>query len=165
MQISFDTPEALKPWRVINDGVMGGLSKGQMTIEGGRLVFDGFVNTNGGGFTSIRRSVPAERFQSVEAIHLRVRPDERDYRLTLRTSQSFRGRNISWQAPFPETEAGEWSEITIPFSTLKPSVFGRSVPSDPFDRTDIRELGVIIADGVDGPFRLEIGAIDCAAAQ
>lgn len=41
-------------WRMVNDNVMGGRSKGSVTFKGGVLVFSGSINTNGGGFSSVR---------------------------------------------------------------------------------------------------------------
>ena len=44
-------------WVVVNDGVMGGRSIGQLAEAGGGVVrFDGTINTNGGGFSLIRTS-------------------------------------------------------------------------------------------------------------
>ena len=43
-------------WRVINDNVMGGRSLGAVSANGDTLSFSGSLNTNGGGFASIRVS-------------------------------------------------------------------------------------------------------------
>ena len=44
-----------KGWYIVNDGVMGGLSKGEFSIENKLAVFKGEVSTdNNGGFTMIQ---------------------------------------------------------------------------------------------------------------
>ena len=53
-----DTPGAELAWQTVNDNVMGGRSRGGHTREGGTLVFAGSTNTRGGGFSSIRASLP-----------------------------------------------------------------------------------------------------------
>ena len=47
-------------WRVVNDGVMGGRSKGFVSLEDGTLKFTGTLVTRGGGFTSLRAAMPAD---------------------------------------------------------------------------------------------------------
>ena len=73
-------------WRTVLDGVMGGRSTGSFEVEAGRMAFTGVLNTNGGGFSSVRRpgrdlklGQPGE-----QGIHLRVRGDGRKYTLRLR---------------------------------------------------------------------------------
>jgi NADH dehydrogenase [ubiquinone] 1 alpha subcomplex assembly factor 1 len=53
---SFSTDDAVKAWDSVNDGVMGGISKGgaSRTAEG-TLLFSGELSlANNGGFSSIR---------------------------------------------------------------------------------------------------------------
>ena len=50
----FDPAEANKQWSVVNDDVMGGESLGRLSFEAGILVFEGEINTDGGGFASLR---------------------------------------------------------------------------------------------------------------
>ena len=47
-------PPRLEEWVVVNDGVMGGLSEGRVDADAGYLVFNGTLNTRGGGFASVR---------------------------------------------------------------------------------------------------------------
>ena len=74
-------------WRVINDNVMGGRSLGNITHAGEFLSFSGSLNTNGGGFASIR--VPASNllFGEATGVRLRVRGDGRDYTFRLRPTK------------------------------------------------------------------------------
>ena len=58
-----DGPVGLE-WRIVNDNVMGGRSRGDFEISEESLSFFGVTNTNGGGFSSIRsfldEPVPSE---------------------------------------------------------------------------------------------------------
>jgi hypothetical protein len=99
MKIDFDTSAEIRAWRAVNDGVMGGLSSGGPRFDNGQMIFQGVINTNGGGFSSVRSSVPRGALSKSSGIKLRVRTDGRNYKLTLRSSAAWRGRRVSFQAP------------------------------------------------------------------
>jgi len=157
--ISFQSPEEARAWRTVNDNVMGGRSEGGSIIEDGQLVFAGVVNTDGGGFSSVRRSMQPGDLEGSRAFVLSVKSDGRSYRLVAQTNERFRGRYVSYQAPIPVTPKGEWSDIRVAFSDFVPSVFGRSVPATAFSPEEVTELGLIIADNVDGDFALSVRSI------
>ena len=161
LRVDFSDPESVAPWRMVNDGVMGGRSEGSRFHEEDHLVFTGVINTNGGGFSSMRAEVQPGALAGAKGINLRLRSDGRAYRMTFRTSERWRGRSVSYQSPIPQSEAGEWAEVRVSFETMNTSVFGRSVKADPFDPSDVREIGIILADGEDGPFRLELARLSC----
>jgi len=93
----------------------------------------------------------------------RVKSDGRTYKLTLRSDARYRGRTVSFQAEIPQTPIGEWADVTVPFDSLQGSIFGRRVRGARFDKSEVRELGIIIADGQDGPFKLEVDWVkDCS---
>ena len=158
--ISFESNNESRAWRTVNDGVMGGRSSGGSVVMDGELVFEGVINTNGGGFSSVRREMPVGALEGAEALTLSVRSDGRSYRLIARNDVRHAGRAVSWQADIPQTEPGEWASARVPFDAFRPSVFGRQVPAGPFRPETVNELGFIIADGVDGPFSLRVRSID-----
>ncbi|MGB3625556.1 MAG: CIA30 family protein [Henriciella sp.] len=157
--LSFQAPEESEMWRTVNDTVMGGRSNGGRAIENGELVFSGTINTNGGGFSSVRREMEPGALDGATAFVLHLKSDGRDYRLIARTDEEFRGRSVSYQAPIPQSPAGEWTSVRVPFSEFAPGVFGRDVPAAPFAPEELNELGFIIADGVDGAFSLSVRSI------
>ena len=160
MKIDFKSSEETELWEAVNDGVMGGLSSGGPEFDNGRMVFSGVLNTNGGGFSSIRRSIDPGSLEGVPGILMRVKPDNRNYRITLRTDATDRGQKISFQAPIPATAPGSWADVFVSFDTISPSVFGRLVHGVEFDETAATSVGIIIADKKNGPFRLEIDSIE-----
>jgi len=161
MMLSMADNKEISQWRTVLDGVMGGRSTGNRFAQDGHMTFKGNINTNGGGFSSIRRSVSRGDMEGAEALKLRVKQDGRSYRLTFRTSARFRGRSISYQLPIPQSPKNEWADVTVPLSNFRTSVFGYEVPAPPFAANDVREMGFILADGIDGPFQIDITEISC----
>lgn len=165
MKLSMADNKEVLLWRTVLDGVMGGQSTGNRFAQDGHMTFKGSINTNGGGFSSIRRPVSRGDMEGADALKLRVKQDGRSYRLTFRTSARFRGRSISYQRPIPQTPLNEWVDVTVPLSTFRTSVFGYEVPAPSFAANDVREMGVIIADGIDGPFQIDIAEISCVSSK
>jgi hypothetical protein len=164
MFMNFETSDEVRQWYAVNDGVMGGLSSGGPRFDDGIMIFEGVINTNGGGFSSLRSRVTGGSFADASGVKLRVKSDGRAYKLTLRTNVTWRGRRVSFQGPIPQTKPGEWGEVIVPFSSLGGTIFGRSVRGAKFDRAAVNELGIILADGQDGPFKLHVDWIqDCSA--
>lgn len=156
MYVDFGKADMAQQWRAVNDGVMGGLSSGGPSFEDNHMVFEGVINTNGGGFSSLRSAVEHGALADASGIMLRIKSDGRGYKVTFRTDRAYRSRLISFQAPLPATPRGEWADVTVPLDALSGSIFGRPVTGAVFDRTRVREMGIILADGQDGPFRLEV---------
>ena len=156
LDVKMDTADAVSMWRSVNDGVMGGLSEGGPSFETDHMVFAGVINTDGGGFSSLRAQVAPRAFENMSALKLRVKSDGRTYQATFRTDARYGWREVSFQAPLPVKTPGEWEDVVIPFSALKPSVFGRPVRGAIFDPQNIQSVGIILADGQDGPFRMGV---------
>lgn len=151
----FEFGDAETPWRPINDGVMGGVSKGRFTVDDGVAIFQGDLSLeNNGGFASARSVPRAIDLSGGENILLRVKGDGKRYAFRLRTTDAFDG--VSYQARF-DTVAGEWRTITIPLKEFVPVFRGRQLRDvDPLDPAAVRTMGVLISDKQVGPFRLEI---------
>jgi hypothetical protein len=109
-------------WQFFTDGVMGGVSTGQVTFlrEGGvpfaRMT--GVVSTaNRCGFIHMRRDLSTPP-TGMTGVRLVARGNDQRYFVHLRTS----GTVLPWQyyqASFDVT--GRWSEQRLPFDTFRPS--------------------------------------------
>ena len=155
--IDFAAPREGEQWFVVNDGVMGGLSQGQMDIAAdGSARFHGRLSLdNNGGFTSIRRRSRAYDLAGFEGVTFRVKGDGRTYQFRVRMGDKF--DEIAYRAEF-ETEAGKWIEIILPFTQFEPTFHGRLVQgAKKLDPERIRQVGFLIADRRAGIFHLEIG--------
>ncbi len=153
----FDFSDADAPsWRIMNDGVMGGLSKGYVSVEDGTLRFTGTLVTRGGGFTSTRAPKRLD-MSDYDGVELRVRGGGRTFEVEVSDGTMSGRRDVSRRAPFETTS--EWTWITVPFASLTSTAHGDPVDAGELDRTRVRHIALYIADGQDGPFELEVDEI------
>ena len=156
----FTSDKANRQWLVVNDNVMGGQSLGGRSFQAGILVFEGEINTEGGGFSSVRLPLEPQALLPYERIEFRARPDERSYMVTFDDDLAARDRRVSHRAPIEFGAASEWQTVSVSFEDLFPAIFGRRVDDLPFRKGLAARMGVMINDGLDGPFRLEIDWVD-----
>jgi len=143
----FKTAQEIEAWRIVNDGVMGGLSDSQVewNEEKGTLSFSGNVSLeNYGGFASTR-TVPQDfPIQNFKTIKLRVKGDGKKYKFRMRNSNRFDG--IAYSKTF-ETTKGEWKEINLPISDFEATFRGRVYSDYPkLNPEDLQQVGFLIAD-------------------
>ncbi len=138
----------------LDDGVMGGNSVTDLKAlnDHAPLVFAGTINTDGGGFASIRspleKSLPAES----TGIKLKYRGDGKTYKVLLSKGGGSGGpfsRDPSWQADLPTVE-GETTEMVIPFESFRPSFGGggssrHDMNSYVFHQEEIRQIGLMLS--------------------
>jgi NADH dehydrogenase [ubiquinone] 1 alpha subcomplex assembly factor 1 len=155
----FADPGAVALWRPINDGVMGGVSSSQLCHDpAGHALFAGHLSfENNGGFASVRCQ-PCELGRTgVTAYLLQVCGDGKRYKLNLRTDNGFDG--INYQAWF-DPPVGAWTTCHLARADFLPSWRGRAVPDAPsLDTSQVRQIGLMIADRQPGPFALAIRSI------
>jgi hypothetical protein len=142
-------------WYGVNDAVMGGRSSGGVLIENGVLHFSGAINTDGGGFASIRTQAQAWEFFAQTLARLKVLGDGRRYRLRFFTAEE----RVTYQCEFA-TVAGQWTVVELPLAAFYASWRGRRLERAPLRCDDIKAVGFIIADGKDGPFHLQVDWIE-----
>jgi NADH dehydrogenase [ubiquinone] 1 alpha subcomplex assembly factor 1 len=154
--MDFQSPGAEKCWEVINDDVMGGLSKSRLIITANKTaLFEGMVSLeHNGGFTSVRTS-PADFFlDGFKGLTIKAKGDGKRYRLRLRTTKTAEG--VAYQTSFV-TQPGIWISPFFPFSDFVAFYRGDVVSDAPvLNPADIRQIGLMIADKQPGPFRIEI---------
>jgi len=160
MIFDFSTQEQFKQWMVINDGVMGGVSRSSFEkrdLTG--AVFTGEVSLeNFGGFCSasarLDKPVDASAF---DGIALRCKGDGKTYKLTLKNDQSFGG--FAYQFRFA-VSAGDWMVVKAPFGEFKASFRGQPAPeAPPLNPAVIQAIGFLIADKQAGSFRFDVESI------
>ena len=152
---AFDSPDSAQDWFSVNDGVMGGISKGEFErTASGTLLFDGDLSLkNNGGFASIRTSPRALNLAGATGISVKARGDGRTYWVGLHTAGQFSAS--SYRAYLPTTE-GVFTETFIPLADFKLQAFGRRLRGGPVDAASITSISFTIADKRQGPFALEI---------
>lgn len=146
---------ALK-WRIVNDGVMGGVSTSSLErLDAETVRFSGSLSLeNNGGFASFRSFGPFPPIDGASAILIRVRGDGRTYQLRLRMSDDWRAPQYS--ATF-KTSPGAWQTHVLPLSTFRAGWRGREVPNAPdLQAGRVRSVGILLGDKQPGAFVLDI---------
>ena len=101
--IDFGSAASVEGWIAVNDGVMGGKSEGGFVLQDDHLVFSGVLNTDGGGFSSIRGPLPAgSDLGTADGVLLRVRATgTRRFDVDFRQQEPGRSRPLSYRADIP----------------------------------------------------------------
>ena len=155
MLFQFDSPKDVRPWRSVNDGVMGGRSSGQVSYDSdGSMDFSGYLSLeNNGGFASIRAAKPNMGLRENDVIFARVRGDGRKYTFNVYAQENLRGR--SYRQTFPTTK-DKWTVVAFPVNQFAATWRGRNFPNDRLDPAQAAGLGILLGDKKQGPFNLEI---------
>lgn len=149
----FDAHHAAGTWKSINDGVMGGLSKGSPLISNKRLLFKGEISLeNNGGFSSIRTSGKTHDLSDYDGIEIRVRGDGRKYYLTARANGR---RMLAYWSPI-QPPKGKWTVIRVPFKSFYATYFGKKIPALKLNTKKVTSVGFMLYDKKAGPFAIEI---------
>ena len=170
---SSSPPQPPLEWHRLDDGVMGGRSESLHRTDPttGALRFAGTINTDGGGFCSVRSPIHGGLPEGTTGIRLRFRGDGKTYKLTLSdgTKSKFGpSRTGSWQHDIPTTrprsspeeeqkpggdgggdDDEDWETMVIPFSALESS-FGPWAKTEAqkairFDVTSVRQIGFMLS--------------------
>lgn len=157
----FDHAQANARWRVVNDNVMGGRSKGDVRFADGVMTFFGDINTNGGGFASVRLPIERGTLAGVERMVMRLKHDGRVPYRVLVIDAGGRPRGILHQLELAfDGPAGEWEMVTVDLGAMQPTFRGEPVDAAPLDPAEAVEIGFILNDTGDGPFELHVDWID-----
>lgn len=153
----FTNEREMDPWRIVNDGVMGGLSEGKIQWDkvANTMIWSGNVSLErNGGFASIRTAPQNYKTGSFEKIVMRVKGDGKVYKFRMRPSGNFDG--IVYSLDF-ETKKDKWTEITLPTEEFQPTFRGRIYREYGTIKTeDLQQIGFLIAGKQQGSFQLEV---------
>ena len=152
----FTDPSAMRGWQVEDDGVMGGVSRGNMVHDtAGHLIFHGDVSLeNNGGFSSIQNNFDPLDVSGYQHAILRLKGDGKDYRFIVESDPNARHYYV---AEF--TTNGEWQEIKIPLRTMYPMRRGDRLDLPNYPGKTLSQVRLMIANGRAESFCLEIASI------
>ncbi len=157
--LNFGAEKDGRNWRIINDGVMGGISIGQAGLDENSLLFVGQLSfENNGGFASLRSNRMDLDLSEAEFIEIK-------YRLTgINFSFMFEQYARFWQPyysyPLIATE-GEWVTKIISVESLQETRMS-DFTGRAFDKKNSRpffRIGFISDDKKEERFELEIDYI------
>ena len=146
--------------RISDDRVMGGVSRSRVEAATDGFVYTGTLSRDqGGGFVSMRIIDDRLDVRGAEGIELEVRGDGREYQLTAYRND-IRLRAGSYRTRF--RPSSEWSTIRLPFAAFGAMQMGQDVagvPSLDGDLSRIHQVGILLTDGPEGPFTLEVRSL------
>jgi NADH dehydrogenase [ubiquinone] 1 alpha subcomplex assembly factor 1 len=152
----FADPTAMRGWQVEDDGVMGGVSRGNMVHDkAGHLIFRGEVSLeNNGGFSSIQNNFSPIDVSKYQHAILRLKGDGKDYRFIVESDP--RARHY-YLAEF--TTNGDWQEIKIPLRTMYPMRRGDRLDLPDYPAETLSQVRLMIANGRAESFELQVESI------
>lgn len=153
----FDKNQAAGTWTSVNDGVMGGLSKGAPKVsKQHNLIFKGVISLeNNGGFSSIRTQGKTMDLSAYDGIEIKVKGDGRMYYFTTRSSGR---RMLAFWSPI-QPPKDEWTVIRIPFDSFYATYMGKKIPAMRLNIKKITSVGLMLYDKKAGPFAIEAECI------
>ena len=153
MLFDFTDVADLQAWFVVDDGVMGGISRGTLWFSDNKTaLFAGTIRLdNNGGFSSIHTQFCPLDFSRYTGIMLRLRGDGQNYGFFLRDNFT----PLVYQKNF-HTKSDVWQDIRITFAELQPNCYGYAVTAPPLNLHHILTMSIIVPDKQAGPFTLEL---------
>ena len=153
--VLFDFSESSRPdrWQVVNDGVMGGLSKGKFKVsENGTALFTGTVSLeNSGGFSSVNYDTEKIVVEGFTTLSLYLKGDGKKYQVRIRENKD---DYFSYITTFQTS--GNWETIEIPLKEMVPSFRGRQLDRPNYNGNTIVELTFLIGNKKAESFTLEL---------
>ena len=144
----------LSNWNIVNDDVMGGISKSYLSVnDENNLIFNGYLSLeNNGGFASTRLSFNRKTLEGVKSFKIKLKGDGNLYKLRLNQYD----RRASYSSDFKSSK-NEWIEVDIELEDFTPTWRGYSYRDYPaIDIEKVNSLGIQISDKQEGEFLLEI---------
>ncbi|NNE26310.1 MAG: CIA30 family protein [Saprospiraceae bacterium] len=153
---NFDKQSDPSDWRILDDGVMGGLSQGRFFInDEGYGIFKGKVRLeNNGGFSSVRFEPHNIQVTDQTTIKIKLKGDGKKYQFRIRSNpREYHSYIYNFQT------SGVWETIEINLADMYPSWRGRRLNMDNFSTGPISEIGFLIGNKKPESFELQIDNI------
>ena len=146
----------MRDWQVVDDGVMGGRSRGSLEKnKDGHGQFSGYISLeNYGGFSSVRLRTKTISVDGYEYIVIKVLGDDKFYQLRIKSS--LYDRHVYVKRFYAKSE---WQEIAIPLSSMQPQFRGRRLRMRNFRGNSIAEVGILVGNKVAENFSITVDNI------
>ncbi|MEM6347356.1 MAG: CIA30 family protein [Bacteroidota bacterium] len=156
IELDFGAKKDGTDWQTLNDGVMGGLSKGQIDLSPNALKFFGEVSLdNYGGFTSVKSPFGQYDLSDAKKLTIRYKTEGQRISISLENSDAF--YKPYYKLLLPDTK-GKWVVTEANISDFKEYNLGQetAIPiSDDFLK-GVRRIGFITSEKRAGRFVVEI---------
>jgi len=153
---NFSSESEIDKWQIVNDGVMGGVSKSSLELtENGHGAFTGHASLeNNGGFASVRLPCDVKVENNKQEIVLKIKGDAKTYQCRLKGDRS---QSESYVHEF--TTTGEWQTIRLKLKDFHPQYRGRKLNGSNFNFENIKLFGFLISNKKEEDFELLIDSI------
>ena len=153
---NFGSDADIDNWKIMNDGVMGGISQSQISVNAeGNGVFEGSVSlANNGGFASVHYRGGKQKIGQASRAILRLKGDGKKYQF--RIKENLREAH-SYVYKFDTS--GDWQDIEIHIEDMHAAFRGRKLNIPSFNGDTIEEMAFLISNGREEDFHLEITEI------
>ena len=153
----FNTESKLENWFIVNDDVMGGVSKSKLFLDDeGNGVFQGRISTlNNGGFASVRFNCGRVISKNKKDIVIRIKGDKKKYQIRIKSN-----RNDYQSYIMDFITSGEWETIKIPLKSMYASFRGRKLNMDDFDKDYFEQISILVGNKRNENFELRIKSIE-----
>ena len=157
LMINFTEQQSLDNWRITNDGVMGGKSQGQISLQANKAIFSGDISlANNGGFSSVFRPIESLA-KALESVTIDIEGDGLTYQL--RMIVNLDGYRMAYKQSF-DTVVGQQTQLSFTLADFQASFRGRDIPNAPLlESENIREVGFLVTRKVAGAFSLVIASV------
>lgn len=123
LNLDFGKGSAGTDWLVVNDGVMGGLSKSSLQITDNSLILRGEVSLeNNGGFASMRSPYQTLDLSKHKTVNIRYRSTGQDVGLVFSLHRQWYRPNYKINL---EESGNEWKTVSIELITAREYRIGR----------------------------------------
>ncbi len=158
-KIDFGSNGNSSNWRVVNDGVMGGLSQSTAIPYEDYILFSGTTSLqNNGGFVSYRSPYMDYNLEEYDAVEIKFKSTGRSFYFQLDAYRAW------WYPNYKHafsSDSNEWTTVQLPLKDFKEyrigEQTGKKMPQSQLN--DILQLGIILFDKKQGPFELQIDYI------
>mmetsp|Transcript_15205 Transcript_15205/g.33170 ORF Transcript_15205/g.33170 Transcript_15205/m.33170 type:complete len:220 (+) Transcript_15205:2-661(+) len=138
-------------WHRLDDGVMGGQSETAHSVsaDADELQFSGQINTDGGGFCSIRSPIEGGLPPDAAAVRICYVGDGKTYKVLFSDGKKSAfgpsRRSPSWQSDLPTKNGAEDTAI-IRLDSLVPSLQGGPISTDTnIEPIEVKEMGFMLS--------------------
>jgi len=159
LKIDFGKEKEGKYWRVVNDGVMGGLSKGTKKLMTNSMLFKGIVSLeNNGGFSSLRYPFSDKDISLCNEVEIRYKSAGISLAFTIAVSRRWYVPNYKIRL---DDTSSEWITKTIRLKDLRKYYIGKPINETLKKETlkEIVSIGFITDEKKYGDFEFEIDYI------
>ena len=152
----FTNDSNARDWKVVNDGVMGGLSSGNFEISpAGHGLYYGKVSLeNNGGFSLVRYQFSPLNVTPYDKVVIRLKGDGKQYQFRVKSSITDRHCYIG-----NFVTSGDWQTVEIPLNGMTARFRGNDLDLPDYPAQLMEEIAFLVGNKRAESFRLEIDQI------